>query len=64
MNVDYYVKRYGSFERRSMEIDIEQLAKDDLIETMGSIGGFEDDAPDTIEILYDELAKDLITEHL
>lgn len=60
MKVYFNIKRYGSIEERTIDIDVEQQIKDEMKNTIFSLAGFEPDAEETIEVDYTKTAKGLL----
>ena len=59
MKVKYSIKRYGTYEYREADIDLEQAVRDEVASTVSCCAGFEDDALETIEIDYTETVKNM-----
>lgn len=62
MIVHYSIKRYGTWEYQTVDIDMEKVIKKALKSTVESCGGYNKDALNTIGIDYLETARDLLEE--
>lgn len=60
MRVHYSIQRYGCTEFRTVDIDLEEVVKREMQDTIETIGGFESDALETIEIEWPETLRELI----